>query len=134
MDRVGRFPESSDDFVVVSMSDQNNRVVLPGVADHFNVNLGHQGTSRIDDAQLARARVFPDMRRHSMRAENRDRAVRDLVQTLHEHGAPGRQAVHHKSVVDDLFPHIHGASQPFQGDINDVDRADNPCAKPAGLR
>ncbi len=47
------FAQRADDFVVIAMSDQDERIAFAGKLHRLDVDLGHQRTGRVDHAQLA---------------------------------------------------------------------------------
>src|SRR6266567_1836482 len=101
---------------MIAVSDQNDRIVLARITDHFNMNLRNKRARGIDDVQPTEPRLFPDFRRHAMRAENCDGAIRNFIETLDEYRALSRQLIDYKPVVDDLFPHVNRTSEFFQCD------------------
>src|SRR5206468_11139217 len=74
-DAVRRLAERADDLVVVLVTDQDDRVVLTGVADRLEVHLGHQGAGRVDHAKTATDPLLPYLRRDPVRAEDDGRVV-----------------------------------------------------------
>src|SRR5438094_4162538 len=105
MNRMRSFSECSDDFVVVAMPDQDDRIVLPRIPDDLNVNLRDEGTSGVDHAQLPQLRFLPNLRHYSMGAENRDCAIGNLFQIFYEHRSMSRPFTRPRSFMTDLVPH-----------------------------
>jgi hypothetical protein len=68
-----------------------------------------------------------------MSAEDRHRSLWDLVQILNEAGAFRLERFDDMTIVYDLVSHVDWGAILDQRPIDDIDRADNPRAKPAGL-
>ena len=68
-----------------------------------------------------------------MRAEDGQRAGRDLAQVLDEARAFGLQRVHHVTIMDNLVAHIDRLAIFFERPFDDVDRPDDAGAKPPRL-
>ena len=69
-----------------------------------------------------------------MRAEDDGRAVRNLVELVHEVGAEVAQAVHHELVVHDFVAHIDRRAEELDRALDDVDRAVDAGAESPRVR
>ena len=63
-------------FIVVTVADQDNRVVFAGVTYHLEVDLGDQRTGRVYHLKLPLARTLPDFRRDAVSAVHQPAAGR----------------------------------------------------------
>ena len=82
-----------------------------GELPHGAVRTRHERTRRIHDRQAAPLRFVTHSRRHAVRAEQHGRAVRHVVQRLHEPHAPRLQIRHHLLVVHELMETADGLSR-----------------------
>ena len=69
-----------------------------------------------------------------MGAEHHKRAIGHVGQLLDEDGALVAQFIEHIAIVHDLMTHIDRRAIFLQRPLHNVDRANNPGAKRAGLR
>jgi len=134
MDVIRRLTESSDNFVMMGMANQNDAVILPGIPDHFQVNLGHKWARRVDNLQLSISSFFPNVGRDPVSAEYCHRAFGHFVQVVDEHSSSGGQFIDYKSIVYDLFSNEYRRAQLLQCDFDDVYRSNNAGAKASGFR
>src|SRR5689334_24901656 len=91
---------------MVLVADERDEVPAVGVAPRLCVDLVHQGTRRVDDAQAAALRVLLDRRRDTVRGEHADLALRNLGLVLDEHRAEPFEPAYDVLVVDDLMADI----------------------------
>ena len=75
--------------------------------------------------------MLPDVRRDPVRGEHHDRAVRHLVQLVHEDGPAALEVGHHDLVVHDLLAHVHRRAVPVEHPLDDLDRPLHPGAERA---
>ena len=52
------FAQRADDFIVIAMADEDERVAFAGKLDRFHVNFGHQRTGGVNHTQLAQLAVL----------------------------------------------------------------------------
>ena len=117
-----RFAERANDFVVIPVSDQDQRVPFLGKLHGFHVDLGDQRTSGVNHAQIAVHARLADFRRNPVSAVNNALSGRDFFHTIDENGAFFLQFFHHEPVVDNLFPHINRRPKGFESDPDDINR------------
>ena len=132
--RAGNLPHGSLDLGVAGMADQDQRPALRHVALALVVDLGHQRAGGIEDRQAARCGFLLHAPRHAVGAEYGDGVRRHFRQVLDEDGAFVLQAFDHVFVVHDLMAHIDRRAILLERALDDLDRAHDACAKPAGLR
>ena len=82
-----RFAQRANDFVVIAMANQDQRIAFLGELHRLHVNLGDQRTGRINDAQLALLAVLADLGRNAVRAVNHALAVGHLVHAVDKNRA-----------------------------------------------
>src|ERR1700744_1962007 len=97
------------------------------------MDLSYQGARCIDNMQTPLLSLAPDGWRDSMRAEDRARSRRHLVQLLDKDGARIAQLIHHVLVMHDFLTHIHRRAVKIQGDLDDVDSSHHSGAESARL-
>ena len=95
----GSLAEGSDNFVVVMVADEDERITFLGELDGFDVNFGDQRASGIDHAQAAALAVLADFGRDAVGAVDDALAVRHFVFAIDEDGALAAEFVNHKAVV-----------------------------------
>jgi hypothetical protein len=76
---------------------------------------------------------FPDFLGHSVRAENDDRAVRNLVEFLHKDGTFLAQGIHDMPAVHNLMAHINRGAVGRKREIHDFNGAIDAGAEAAGF-
>jgi hypothetical protein len=88
------------------VADEQDVVVVPGEALGLLVHLGHQRAGGVDGAQVALGRLLVHGRRHAVRGEHHERALRHLVGLVHEDRAAVLEGLHDVLVVHDLLAHV----------------------------
>src|SRR6185369_11963108 len=88
LDRLGSLSLNPDHFIVPAMADQDDTVAFLLEASGFQVNLHHQWTSRVNDSEVASARLAIDFRSYSVRTEYDYSVVRYLLDVIDEYHAP----------------------------------------------
>ncbi len=68
-----------------------------------------------------------------MGAEDGPASERNLIEFLDENSPAAGEVVNNVAVVNDLFPHIDRRAVDFQRELDDVNRAHYPGAKPSRL-
>src|ERR1022692_2257173 len=131
---VGRFAKRANDFIVVAMADEDERIAFPSKLDGFNMDLGDQRAGGINHPQLTQLAGVPHFGRDPGSAVDDALAGRDFLNAVHKDGALGAQLVHHITVVDDLFAHVNRRSKVLQGYANDVNGANHAGAKAPRLQ
>jgi hypothetical protein len=116
------------------MADEDDGVAVAREFDRFQVNLGDQRAGGVDDLQVPVRRLAPDLGRDAVGAEDRPRAVGDLVELFDEDGALAAQAVHDVLVVNDLLTDVNRRAEGLERDLDHVDRPDHSRAESAGLQ
>src|SRR5689334_14751722 len=106
MNGIGRFTQSSNDLVVAAMPDQDDAVILARISNHFEMNFRDQRARRVDDVQLPAVRFTANFRAYAMGTENRDRTIRNFVETLHKNSSAGSEILDDKSVVNDFLANV----------------------------
>ena len=130
---VVELPHRALDLGVTLVADQDHLAALARKARNLHVHLGHQRAGRVEHAQLATARLGLHGLRHAVRAEDHGRAVRHLVELVHEHRTHAAQAVHHEAVVHDLVAHVDRRAEELDRALDDVDGAVHAGAEAAGI-
>jgi hypothetical protein len=98
------------------------------------MNLGDQGTGRIEDGQAAGGGLFLDAAGYAVGAENGYRQRRNLRKVLDEDRPLGFEAFDHVLVMYDLVPDIDRRTILLKRAFNDFDGTDDARTKSAGLR
>ena len=115
------------DLGMAGMADQDQRPAARHVALALVMDLRHQRTGGIQHGQAARLRLVDDRLGHAMGTEDRDRAVRDLVQLVDEHRAHALEPLDDMAIVHDLVAHIDRGAELLERPLDDLD-----CAHHAG--
>jgi hypothetical protein len=118
---------------VPGVADQDQRASCRHVLTPLDVNFRHERAGGVEHIQPARLRIAFDALRHAVRAENRDRAVRDFVEFFDETGALTAQILDDVPVMHDFVTHVHGGAVPLQCAIHYFDRPNDARTKAAGL-
>ena len=121
------------DLRMPGVADQDHLVAPGGVALALVVHLGHQRAGGIDHREAALVRGALDRLGDAMRAEHRDRSLRDLVDLVHEARALALQRLDHVPVVDDLVADVDRRPEAGQRPLDDLDRALDAGTEPARL-
>ena len=131
-DRVGRLALRTDDLLVRSVADEEDRVAALREAASLLVHLRDERTRRVDGAEAAFGSVQVDLGRNAVRGEDADRALGHVLLRLHEDGAPLLEAPNDVDVVHDLLAHVDGRTMLLEQALDRVDRTFHPRAVPAG--
>ena len=126
-------PHRALDLGMTGVADQHHIEPVRGVALALLVHLGDQRAGGVDHAEPAVAGRQLHPLRDAVRAEHRDRALRDLIDLVHEAGALALQRLHHVLVVDDLVADVDGRAEPLQRTLDDLDRPLHARAEPSRL-
>jgi len=97
------------------------------------MNLGHQRACSVDDLETSGLAGFAHRRRYTMGRVNDTLPCRNFLNLVNKNRALFRQLIDHKAVVDDLTAHVNGRAKGIEGDLYDIDRADNAGAEAAGF-
>ena len=101
---------------------------------YFQVNLGHEWTGGVDDAQRITFGGGANFGRHPVSTEDEERTRRDVGRVFDEDGSLRAQILDHVLVVDDLVPNIHGRAKTFERDFDDLDRSVYTRTEASGAR
>ena len=115
------------------MPDQDDLATLVGIALALDMHLRDQRAGRVDDRQPAVGRALLDRAGDAVRAEDRDAALRDLVDLVDEMRPFGAQPLDDVAVVHDLVADIDRRAIFFERALDDLDRAFDPGAETARL-
>ena len=115
------------------MTDEHHDSALSDVPSALNMHLGDQRTSRVDGRKRSQLRFVLNFSRHAVSAENRHRSLRHLVEILDETRAFRLERFDDMTIVNNLVAHVDWSAILGQRPLDDIDGADNPCAKPAWL-
>src|SRR5471030_44723 len=118
-----RLAHRAFDFGMAVVADHDDFAALAAHLGHFDVDLGDQRASRIENAQAARFRLGPHRLRHSVRGKHQRIAGRYIVEVFDEDRALVAQVFHHIGVVDDFVAHINRRAELLQRALDDFDRA-----------
>jgi len=125
--------ESTDDFIVVVVTDEDERITFLGKFDGFDVDFGDERAGGVDNAQAAAGAVLADFGRNAVGAVNDAFAV-GTSSSLSTKMAPfAAEFVDHEAVVDDFLADVDGRAEGLEGDADDVDGADDAGAEAARL-
>ena len=133
-DRPRDLADRALDFRMPRVADENHRAALRDVTLALAMHLGNQRTRRVEDLQLAFARLVLDRLGDAMSAEDRARAGRHLAQMLDEARALRAERFDDVAIVDDLMTHVDGRPEALERLLDDVDCADDTGTKPSWLR
>ena len=122
-DVLGRLAAGADDLLVALVADEEDVVVLVGVADGFLVHLGDQRAGGVDGGELAALRLLVDHRGDTVRGEDHDLALGHLLRLVDEDGALLLQGLHDVLVVHDLVAHIDRCAVLLKGLLDGDDGA-----------
>ena len=131
--RSGAFAARADHLVVVCVADEDDAVVLPGIALHFQVHLGDQGTGSVKDVQLLRRGFGPDAGGDAVGAEDGGGARRDGGDFVDKYRALLLKSLDHVAVVHDLLAHVNRLVEDLQRLLDDVNGPVHPGTKAARL-
>lgn len=116
------------------MSDEEDLVALPGVADCFRVDLGDEGAGGIDGDETPVLSALADHGADAMGAEDDDFAFGDFIERFDEDDASVFESSDDMLVVDDFVEDIDGlAWVEVQDLINDINSHVNACAESTGV-
>ena len=126
-------PHSADDFRVAGMPDQDDLTTLVRIALALNVHLRDQRASGVNNRQPAVTSAYLDRAGNTVCAEDRDAALRDLVDLVDEMRTFGAQPLDDMPVVNDFMTYINRWAILFERTLDDLDCAFDPRAEPARL-
>ncbi len=127
-----RFAEGAFRLVVTGMADERDLVAASVEPVHFVVHFGDQGARGVHDVQVPIRRFCSHRRRHAVGGKDDKSAIGNVVEFVHEDGAPSLQLGHHVAIVDDLSPHIDGRAVLLEHAFDGLDRALDTGAKRPG--
>jgi len=130
---VGRFAEGADDFVVIAVTDQDDRKLLPRVADRLRVDFCDQGTGRVDLNQLSPRRLATNFRRHAVRAEYDRGAMRHFIDRVDELHAAIDEPADYVAVMHDLMEYVNRRALHAQHLVDAIDCHIDAGTEPARL-
>ncbi len=116
------------------MSHKDDGAALAEVFLSLKMNLGHKRAGRVDYRELPRFRRSLDGLRYAMRAENRNGALRNLVNLVDKAGTLRLQVFDDMFVMYDLMPDEDGRVVLLQRALHDRYGANHTRAKSARLR
>ena len=121
------------DLGMAGVADQDHLEALGGVALTLVVDLGDERAGGVDHLEAALAAPRLDRLGDAVRAEHRDRALRDLVDVSTKLRALALQRLDDVLVVDDLVAHVDRRPEAAQRPLDDLDRPLDPGAEAARL-
>ena len=121
---VGRveLPHRAFHLRVSGVSDQHTFMPLAAVARNFHVHLGDQRTGGIEHPEPTVLGLEPYRLRHTVCAEDHDRAIGHFVEFIDEHCTTLAQIIDHETVVHHLVAHVDRCAENLEGTIDDLDR------------
>src|SRR3546814_6021866 len=120
---IGRIklPHRALDFRMAGMADQDHFTAFSRIELDLDMDLGDQRAGRIEDRQLALARLLTHRLRNAVRRENASRTFRHFIDFLDEHRALGAQTLDDETVMHDFMTHIDRRTQHFERTLDDLD-------------
>jgi hypothetical protein len=131
-DGVRSLAESTDDFIVIRMTDQDDRVILLGIPYRLAVHFDDQWAAGIYYLQSPFCGHAADVRRHSVRTEDHSSACRNIVEFVDENDPSSAQLTDNKTVMDNLAPDVKRLTVGPERKIDDIDSSNYTRAKAAG--
>ncbi len=119
---------------MTGMTDQDDCPAQRGIAAALAVHFGDQRARGVNHRQGAGRCIRFHRARHPMRAENCQRAGRNLIQFINKNRAHTAQTIHHMFIVNNLMPDINRRTIAFERAFNNFYCSDNARAKSAWLR
>src|SRR6185312_13264369 len=129
----GRFAERADDFVMVLVADQDDRVAFARELDGFEMHLRDQRTGRVDDGEAPFLALLANFRGNAVRAEDGAGAGRDFLKLFHKYRAEVAKLVDDVFVVDNFLADVNRRPVEVQSDFDHVDGAHHAGTESAGL-
>src|SRR5215475_5013226 len=108
---IWSFTEGSDDFIVIAMSHEDERMAFFGKIDGLNVDLSNKGTGRIDYPKTTRLAGRPDLMRNSMGAIDYPVSMWDFFDAIYENRPFRCEFVDYVPVMDNFFPNVNRGSK-----------------------
>jgi hypothetical protein len=121
-------------FVVPFVADQDNRVVVFGEFDRFQMHFGHQRTSRIDRQKVALLGQFADFGRYTVRREKNGGFWGNLFEMVHENRTFGLERSNHILVVNDFVENVDRGAKMLECKVEAFDRHVDSRTKSTGSR
>src|ERR1700730_8372049 len=114
--------QRADDFIVIAVADEDQRIAFLGELYGFHVYLGDQWAGGVNHAQAAIFTGLADFRRDAMGAVDDALANGNLVHGIDKDGTFPLQFFDHKAVVDDLLTDVDGRAKGLKRDADDINR------------
>lgn len=128
----GGFSHGADDFVVSSVADEDDGVVLFGEFDGLQMHLGDQRTGCVDRMKFSGLGEAPNFRSDSMGGEKDRGAFRNFLQIVNEYRTLGLECANDVLIVDNLVIDVNRRSKVLQSQLEALDGHVDPSAKTAG--
>ena len=127
-------PEMPRCFIVITVSNQDQRIPFSSELNSLNVHLGDQRTSRVNHSQFAQFALLPDFGGNAVRAVDDALPLRNLTDAINKDGALLLKFFHHEPVVDDLFADINRRPKGFQCNPDNIDGPHHSSAESSRLQ
>ena len=123
--------ESADHLGVIGVAHENDMAACFGLPFRLTMDLGYQGTGRIEIFQTTLFGFMGNSLGHAVRRKNDRHAIGHFVQFLDKYRAHFLQFVDNIAVVDDFVPDIDRCAIFFNRQLDDFYGAVDACAKAA---
>ncbi len=117
---------------MIAVADQNQGAAFARKLQSFQMDFGHQGTGRVDDAQIPLFGFYANLGRDAVSAEDQDGTYRNFFDGFDEDGAAATQLVNDVAVMHDFVMDVDRISVGFERQLDDVDGAHDSGAEAAG--
>ena len=122
-------PHRSVHFLMPAVPYQQNPLALSMVLLGLVMHPRNQRAYRVNDPQAARPGPFKILRRRAVGGKHHQRPVGHFVHCLNRNRALVLQFRHHIGVMHNLVLDIHRWPEPFQAQLNNLNRAHHPGAE-----
>ena len=106
-----------------AVADERDEMAAVGVAPRLGVHLRDERADRVDDAQAAALAVLENGRGDTVRREDADRTLGNVVLVVDEDGAERLEPADDVVVVDDVVADVDRRPVLLEQPLDDLDRA-----------
>jgi hypothetical protein len=115
------------------VTDQDDFDPVFAMPRDLQVDLGHQGTGRIEDAEIASFRRAAHLLGDAVSAENERGTVGDVIDILDEDCAALLEPIDDEPVMDDLMADINRGAVEIKYALDDLDGAVDTGTESTGV-
>src|SRR5579871_4471784 len=131
---IWSFAQCALDFIVITVTDQDEGISLFRELDGLDMNLGDERARGVNHLEPTSFAAITNSRRNAVCAVNHALPVWNVIDLMNEDRALFCQFIDNVPIVNNLAAHIDGRAEGLKGNVDDVNRAHHASTESTRLQ